>query len=119
MEIIDKLATAETLEELEQLIYEWYYFDNDAKLSEEQAYNTLKLMTLLKKYKLLRDNKIKDDELLNKIALELYKTRKYSLGYCANISSLSYAEFMKYLADNKVSILEYTEEEFEDMLNNA
>ena len=57
--------------------------------------------------------------LLNNIALELYKTGKFSLGYCANLSSMSYAEFMKYLADNNISTLEYTKEELEDMLNNA
>lgn len=55
-----------------------------------------------------------------KIALDLYKERKVSLGYCATIAGLSKEEFIKYLGENEVSIFAYEDEgEFIEELQNA
>ena len=46
------------------------------------------------------------------MALEAYKSGKFSLGYCVDLSGMFYADFIKYLGDNKVSIFKK-----EDLLN--
>lgn len=55
-----------------------------------------------------------------RIALDLYKERKVSLGYCATIAGLSKEEFVKYLGENGVSIFSFEDEnDFLEELKNA
>ena len=54
------------------------------------------------------------------IALQLYKNKKASLGYCAGIADMSKEDFIKYLGENKVSIFDFeSEEEFVEELEKA
>ena len=54
------------------------------------------------------------------IALDLYKNKKVSLGYCASTAVMSKEDFIKYLGKNNVSIFSFdSEEEFMEELANA
>jgi len=54
------------------------------------------------------------------VALDLYKNKKVSLGYCASTAGMSKEEFVKYLGENKVSIFNFeSEDEFLEELANA
>ncbi len=46
------------------------------------------------------------------MAIEAYRSGKFSLGYCAEMSGIFYADFLKYLGDNKISIFD-----IEDVIN--
>ena len=53
-------------------------------------------------------------------ALCYYVQNGVSLGYCAQIAGVSKETFIRYLAENHVSIFHYDdEEEFKEELNNA
>lgn len=55
-----------------------------------------------------------------KIALDLYKERNVSLGYCASVAGITKEEFIQYLGTNKVSIFEFVSEtEFIEEAANA
>ena len=55
-----------------------------------------------------------------KIAVDLYKNKKISLGYCADIADMTKEDFVKYLGKNNISIFSFEdEEEFLEELANA
>lgn len=54
------------------------------------------------------------------VAVDLYKNKKVSLGYCAEIAEMSKEEFITYLGKNGVSIFGFdSSEEFMEELANA
>ena len=54
------------------------------------------------------------------VAVDLYRNKKVSLGYCAEVAEMSKEEFVKCLAKNGVSILNVeSDEEFMEELANA
>ena len=54
------------------------------------------------------------------IAIDLYKNKKVSLGYCAEVAEMSKEEFVKCLGQNGVSIFGFdSEEEFIEEFANA
>lgn len=54
------------------------------------------------------------------LAVDLYKNKKVSLGYCASIADMTKEEFIKYLGKNEISIFSFeSEEEFLEELANA
>lgn len=54
------------------------------------------------------------------LALDLYKNKKVSLGYCASVAEMTKEEFIQYLAMNDVSIFSFaSENEFLEELANA
>lgn len=54
------------------------------------------------------------------IALDLYKNKKVSLGYCASVADMSKEDFIKFLGVNEVSIFSFSsDEEFLEELVNA
>ena len=54
------------------------------------------------------------------IAIDLYKNKKVSLGYCAEVAEMSKEEFVKCLGQNGVSIFEFdSEKEFMEEFANA
>ncbi|MBD5106040.1 MAG: UPF0175 family protein [Lachnospiraceae bacterium] len=53
-------------------------------------------------------------------ALDLYKNKRVSLGYCANVAGMTKEDFIKYLGGNGISIFEFeSENEFLEELANA
>lgn len=53
-------------------------------------------------------------------ALDLYRNKKVSLGYCANVADMTKEEFIKYLGINGISIFDFeSESEFLEELSNA
>lgn len=60
------------------------------------------------------------DYMKKMLALDLYKNKKVSLGYCASVAEMSKEEFVQYLGINGVSIFSFsTENEFLKELENA
>jgi predicted HTH domain antitoxin len=54
------------------------------------------------------------------VAVDLYKNKKVSLGYCAEVAEMSKEEFVKCLGQNGVSIFGFdSDEEFMEELANA
>ena len=54
------------------------------------------------------------------LALDLYKNKKVSLGYCASVAGMTKEEFVQYLGINGVSIFSFaSENEFLEELANA
>lgn len=54
------------------------------------------------------------------LAIDLYKNRKVSLGYCASIAEMTKEDFIKYLGKNDISIFSFeSEKEFFEELDNA
>lgn len=54
------------------------------------------------------------------LAVDLYKNKKVSLGYCASIADMSKEDFIKYLGKNEISIFSFeNEKEFMEELANA
>ena len=54
------------------------------------------------------------------LAVDLYKNKKVSLGYCASVADMTKEEFIKYLGDKGISIFSFeSEEEFLEELRNA
>ena len=53
------------------------------------------------------------------VALELFKSGKFSIGYCANVGEMTYDDFMLLLGQHKISLFTRTKEELLDELNNA
>ncbi len=54
------------------------------------------------------------------LAMDLYKNKKVSLGYCANVAEMTKEDFVQYLGANGVSIFSFTSEsEFLEELENA
>ena len=45
------------------------------------------------------------------LALDLYKNKKVSLGYCASVAGMTKEEFVQYLGINGVSIFSFTTED--------
>ncbi len=53
-------------------------------------------------------------------ALDLYKNRNVSLGYCADMADMTKEKFIHYLGENEISIFSFeSEEEFVEELTNA
>ena len=53
-------------------------------------------------------------------ALELYKTRKISIGCCAELANMSEEDFIKFLGEQKVSVFYFDDlEEFISEADNA
>lgn len=53
-------------------------------------------------------------------ALDLYKNKRVSLGYCANVAGMTKEDFINYLGVNGISIFAFeSEEEFLEELANA
>lgn len=60
------------------------------------------------------------DYIKSMVALDLYKNKKISLGYCAMLAGMTKEEFIAYLGEHKVSIFDYdSEEDFLEELANA
>lgn len=54
------------------------------------------------------------------VALDLYKNRNISLGYCAELAEMPKEDFMKFLGANKVSVFGFDDEnEFLEEMRNA
>ena len=54
------------------------------------------------------------------LAVDLYKNKGVSLGYCASVAEMAKEDFIKYLGKNDISIFSYDdEEEFLEELANA
>lgn len=54
------------------------------------------------------------------LALDLYKNKKISLGYCASVAEMTKEEFVQYLGMNDVSIFSFSSEnEFLKEIENA
>lgn len=54
------------------------------------------------------------------IALDLYKNKNISLGYCAELAEMTKEDFILFLGENKVSIFEFKDDlEFLEEMNNA
>lgn len=54
------------------------------------------------------------------LAVDLYKNRNVSLGYCADIAGMAKEDFVKYLGKNGISIFSFeSEKEFLEELANA
>lgn len=54
------------------------------------------------------------------LALDLYKNKKVSLGYCSSVAGMTKEEFIQYLSMNGVSIFSFaSEDEFLEELQNA
>lgn len=45
------------------------------------------------------------------IAVDLYKNKKVSLGYCASVAGMSKEDFIMYLGKKKISIFAYESED--------
>lgn len=66
------------------------------------------------------DQKDFADYMKKMLALDLYKNRKISLGYCASVAEMTKEEFVQYLGVNGVSIFSFgSENEFLEELANA
>lgn len=60
------------------------------------------------------------DYMKKMVALDLYKNRKVSLGYCASVADMTKEEFIQYLGLNGISIFSFdSKEEFLEELENA
>jgi predicted HTH domain antitoxin len=54
------------------------------------------------------------------VALDLYKDKKVSLGYCASVADMTKEEFIQYLSMNGISIFSFESEDgFVEELSNA
>ena len=54
------------------------------------------------------------------LALDLYKNKKVSLGYCASVAEMTKEEFVQYLGMNDISIFSFaSDDEFLEELENA
>jgi len=54
------------------------------------------------------------------LALDLYKNKHISLGYCTELADMNEEDFIKFLGDNEVSIFGFENEaEFLEELSNA
>jgi predicted HTH domain antitoxin len=54
------------------------------------------------------------------VALDLYKDKKVSLGYCASVADMTKEEFIQYLSMNGISIFSFeSKDEFMEELTNA
>ena len=54
------------------------------------------------------------------LAMDLYKNKKVSLGYCASVAEMTKEEFIQYLGRNSVSIFSFaSDNEFLEELENA
>lgn len=54
------------------------------------------------------------------LALDLYKNKRVSLGYCSSVAGMTKEEFMQYLGANEISIFSFaSEDEFLEELANA
>ena len=54
------------------------------------------------------------------LAMDLYKNKKVSLGYCASVAEMTKEEFIQCLGRNGVSIFSFaSDNEFMEELNNA
>ena len=49
-------------------------------------------------------------------ALELYRKGSFSFGKAAKLAGMSYADFLRLLGENKISIFDYTAEELKEEL---
>ncbi len=69
----------------------------------------------------LHEDKNGFTEYIKKIlALDLYKNKKVSLGYCASVAEMTKEEFMQFLSMNGVSIFSFaSSDEFMEELANA
>ena len=73
---------------------------------------------------ILLDLKINENSFSNYVkrfvALDLYKNKNVSLGYCAEFAEMPKEDFMKFLGSNKVSIFGFDDEsEFLEEVSNA
>lgn len=60
------------------------------------------------------------DYMKKMLALDLYKNKKVSLGYCASVAEMTKEEFVQYLGKNDVSVFSFvSENEFLEELANA
>jgi predicted HTH domain antitoxin len=54
------------------------------------------------------------------VALDLYRNKKVSLGYCASVADMTKEEFVQYLSRNEISIFTFgSEHEFMEELSHA
>ena len=84
----------------------------------------MSMVTLNVPKEILLDLKINESSFSNYvkrfIALDLYKNKNISLGYCAEFAEMPKEEFVKFLGANKVSIFGFDDGyEFLEEVNNA
>lgn len=61
-----------------------------------------------------------EDYIRKTLAVDLYKNKKVSLGYCASVAGMTKEEFIQHLGMNEVSIFSFaSENEFLEELANA
>lgn len=66
------------------------------------------------------DKKEFTDYMKKMLALDLYKNKKISLGYCASVAEMTKEEFIQYLGINGISIFSFaSEDEFLEELAKA
>lgn len=66
------------------------------------------------------DKKDFADYMKKMLALDLYKNKKISLGYCASVAEMTEEDFVQYLGANGISIFSFvSENEFLEELANA
>ena len=54
------------------------------------------------------------------LAIDLYKNKNISLGYCAELAEMTKEDFILFLGENKISIFGFeNEKEFLEEVNNA
>ena len=75
------------------------------------------------KYTISVDNKLDAkqtiSELRKEIALQAYLSGECSVGYCAELSGMFYADFIKFLGEHNISIFALTKEDIENDIKNA
>ena len=58
-------------------------------------------------------------EAKEQVAIELFKTGDYSLGYCTHVAEIPYADFMLLLSKHKIPLFRLTKEELLEDIKNA
>lgn len=53
------------------------------------------------------------------VALELFKSGQYSIGYCADVADMPYEDFLILLSRNRIPMFTRTKKELLDELANA
>lgn len=58
-------------------------------------------------------------EAKKQVAIELFKTGDYSLGFCAHVAEIPYGDFIQLLGKNKIPYFTLTDEELMRQIKNA
>ena len=58
-------------------------------------------------------------EAKKQVAIELFKTGEYSLGFCSHVAEIPYSDFIQLLGKNKIPYFTLTNEELMRQIKNA